>query len=193
MVSVPADSQVARLFLRRCRDRPPGRSRHRPQQPRVVLHRHQPGGGGGAGGPGPTCGRGVPAPASGSAWPTFVRAVIVVSRRGMRQAGLRKRLYAGNNADEIIDRIARTFTALVEYVNFSSLAHPIEPAVIGVTAVEPKRSGAADEYKEPAAKRHRLPPVGAGSLEYHVNIVLPEGRDQAVYDAIFKSFREHLG
>ena len=30
-------------------------------------------------------------------------------------------------------------------------------------------------------------------LQYHINIVLPDTRDQAVYDAIFRSLREHLG
>ena len=42
------------------------------------------------------------------------------------------------------------------------------------------------------------PGVGLGKitvsgLQYHINIVLPDTRDQAVYDAIFKSLREHLG
>lgn len=31
------------------------------------------------------------------------------------------------------------------------------------------------------------------SLQYHINIILPDTRDQAVYDAIFKSLRDHLG
>jgi hypothetical protein len=35
--------------------------------------------------------------------------------------------------------------------------------------------------------------VSLDSLQYHINIVLPESRDQAVYDAIFKSLRDHLG
>jgi hypothetical protein len=30
-------------------------------------------------------------------------------------------------------------------------------------------------------------------LQYHINIVLPETRDQAVFDAIFKALRDHLG
>jgi hypothetical protein len=30
-------------------------------------------------------------------------------------------------------------------------------------------------------------------LQYHINIVLPDTRDQAVFDAIFKSMRDHLG
>ena len=35
--------------------------------------------------------------------------------------------------------------------------------------------------------------IGLDSLQYHINIVLPDTRDQAVYDAIFKSLRDHLG
>ena len=35
--------------------------------------------------------------------------------------------------------------------------------------------------------------LGLDSLQYHINIVLPDTRDQAVYDAIFKSLRDHLG
>ena len=35
--------------------------------------------------------------------------------------------------------------------------------------------------------------VTVSALQYHINIVLPDTRDQAVYDAIFKSLREHLG
>lgn len=102
-------------------------------------------------------------------------------------------LYAGKKTDEVIDRIARTFTALVEYADFSSLVPPVEPAATGVTKVEPKRLGTVEEHKELPAKQHRPSPLGVGSLQYHINIVLPESRDQAVYDAIFKSLREHLG
>jgi len=35
--------------------------------------------------------------------------------------------------------------------------------------------------------------VNLKALQYHINIVLPDTRDQAVYDAIFKSLRDHLG
>ncbi|MFT3934178.1 MAG: hypothetical protein QM726_11220 [Chitinophagaceae bacterium] len=30
-------------------------------------------------------------------------------------------------------------------------------------------------------------------LQYHINIILPDTKEQAVYDAIFKSLRDHLG
>jgi DNA-binding TFAR19-related protein (PDSD5 family) len=102
-------------------------------------------------------------------------------------------LYAGKKNDETIDRIARTFTALVEYADFSSLPPPAEPVVTGVTQVELKRPSASEGHQEPPAKQYRPSPLGVGSLQYHINIVLPESRDQAVYDAIFKSLREHLG
>ena len=38
-----------------------------------------------------------------------------------------------------------------------------------------------------------MPSLSMDALQYHINIVLPESRDQAVYDAIFKSLRDHLG
>jgi hypothetical protein len=37
------------------------------------------------------------------------------------------------------------------------------------------------------------PPERFSAMQYHINIVLPDTRDQAVYDAIFKSLRDHLG
>ena len=35
--------------------------------------------------------------------------------------------------------------------------------------------------------------LSVDALQYHINIVLPDTRDQSVYDAIFKSLRDHLG
>jgi hypothetical protein len=98
-------------------------------------------------------------------------------------------LYAGSKKDPLIALIARTFTALCEYADFS-----VAPLVD-----EPK--GKPDEEKRPPhvklpeAKGPLAPPkpVSLSSLQYHINIVLPETRDQAVYDAIFKSLRDHLG
>lgn len=102
-------------------------------------------------------------------------------------------LYAGKKSDDLIDRIARTFTALVEYADFSSPLPPLDSTATAVTPAESKRRIQHDEPRVPEAKPHRVAPLGVGSLQYHINIVLPESRDQAVYDAIFKSLREHLG
>jgi hypothetical protein len=98
-------------------------------------------------------------------------------------------LYAGKKTDNVIDRIAKTFAALCEYADFSK-------AAAGATAPEDVQ----DKKKD--APQHKTPEAGIqtvaqaislDSLQYHINIVLPETRDQGVYDAIFRSLREHLG
>jgi hypothetical protein len=59
-------------------------------------------------------------------------------------------------------------------------------------------AGEESKFGEPASgKPEKIAPamgqVRVSGLQYHINIVLPDTRDQGVYDAIFKSLREHLG
>lgn len=98
-------------------------------------------------------------------------------------------MYAGKKTDLVIGNIAKTFRALCEYADFSGPAAP-------------KRAEAppAEEkvLEQPLQEKHEksaggLSQVKVSGLQYHINIVLPDTRDQAVYDAIFKSLREHLG
>ena len=96
-------------------------------------------------------------------------------------------LYAGKKTDNVIDRIARTFSALCEYADFST-----------ATALPtPPDSSKKKEELPPKGIDRGIQTVGGAisldSLQYHINIVLPDTRDQAVYDAIFRSLREHLG
>jgi len=98
-------------------------------------------------------------------------------------------LYAGKKTDLVIGNIARTFRALCEYADFS-----VPPTIKRVEA-PPDEEKAENQVSRERSDR---PPVALGSirvsgLQYHINIVLPDTRDQAVYDAIFKSLREHLG
>lgn len=100
-------------------------------------------------------------------------------------------LYKGAKKDGLIARIAATFSALCEYADFSSpkATRPIPKPV-------PATDGAAQEDKKPPhdkSTEDTMPPLSVDALQYHINIVLPESRDQAVYDAIFKSLRDHLG
>ncbi|HEY7315064.1 MAG TPA: DUF5343 domain-containing protein [Gemmataceae bacterium] len=102
-------------------------------------------------------------------------------------------LYAGKKSDELLDRIARTFTALCEYADFSTPAQPSETSKTALTQSVVKKP----IHHEEASPTTHLPvrksvELNLGSLQYHINIVLPESRDQAVYDAIFKSLKEHL-
>jgi hypothetical protein len=103
-------------------------------------------------------------------------------------------LYAGKKTDLVIDRVAKTFRALCDYADFSAgsvsrpaAAPPKEPET---TTSEPLSSAPkthVDDSSHPSGR------IRVTALQYHINVVLPETRDQAVYDAVFKSLREHLG
>lgn len=103
-------------------------------------------------------------------------------------------LYKGAKKDNVISRIASTFAALCEYADFDA-----QPSLGKQSAAEPKssdRNGGRSEMEaagndEQPRRENRALELGA--LQYHINIVLPDSRDQAVYDAIFKSLRDHLG
>ncbi len=95
-------------------------------------------------------------------------------------------LYAGSKKDEIINKISKTFTALCEYADFTSIIKKHESKTETPKDTTTPESGA--ELSD-----HSKPKLGLKTLQYHINIVLPESRDQAVYDAIFKSLKDHLG
>jgi hypothetical protein len=100
-------------------------------------------------------------------------------------------LYAGRKTDLVIDRIARTFKALAAEADFSRA--PAQAAAPPRTTTPEKPSSAeAGTLPPQLADSSASPRLQLRSLQYHINIVLPESRDQAVYDAIFKSMREHL-
>lgn len=103
-------------------------------------------------------------------------------------------LFAGKKTDLVIGNIAKTFRALCDYADFATPLPPREtsPALPLMAKVAAK----GDLTNTPTPSEHPGLPLGkisVSTLQYHVNIVLPDTRDQAVYDAIFKSLREHLG
>ena len=106
-------------------------------------------------------------------------------------------LYAGSKKDNIINRISSTFVALCNYADFSSVPYAgAKPEGASEDNSEAK-GNEEDSITETHDKQMIKPPISNNvlldSLQYHINIVLPESRDQAVYDAIFKALKEHLG
>lgn len=97
-------------------------------------------------------------------------------------------LYAGSKKDDIITKISKTFTALCEYADFTS--HIKKPKIAKEDEIS-KDSPAQPKVEE--INENKNPKLSLKTLQYHINIVLPESRDQAVYDAIFKSLKDHLG
>ena len=113
-------------------------------------------------------------------------------------------MYARKKSNLVIDRIATTFKALSEYGDFSAPAPsapaPSVPANTQPPVVVPPTPPLPADVRveDTLGPKHEnasesLARLRISALEYHINIVLPDTRDQAVYDAIFKSFREHLG
>jgi hypothetical protein len=104
-----------------------------------------------------------------------------------------KTLYKGSKKENIIKLISKTFSGLCEIADFS-------PRTKSATSTSTSKKTTKSEKEEPKhrdnLKSGTIPKernISLDSLQYHINIVLPDTRDQAVYDAIFKSLRNHLG
>jgi len=102
-------------------------------------------------------------------------------------------LYEGKKTDGVISQIAKTFLALCRIADFSV---PQRKKSNLKTKKEKNEQVSEDEKDESKTEDLNLSPetpvLTLDSLQYNINIVLPESRDQAVYDAIFKSLRSHL-
>ena len=103
-------------------------------------------------------------------------------------------LYSGKKTDLVIGSIAKTFRALCDCADFSGTPQTRQDSR---PSEEPAEAIPVDRDSAPRHQHDEtLPPSGkirVSGLQYHINIVLPETRDQAVFDAIFKSLRDHLG
>lgn len=97
-------------------------------------------------------------------------------------------LYTGDKSDVVVGRIASTFSALCEIADFKELAKSEKPE----PKKEPKKEKAKIESPSESQNNGASGKVDFSSMQYHINIVLPESKDQAVYDAIFKSLKTHL-
>jgi hypothetical protein len=103
-------------------------------------------------------------------------------------------LYAGKKNDNLVKLIATNFVALCKLADFESKSDLSKTEEKEVLTNEEKENERINENHEIATQKIGLgKKINLDSLQYHINIVLPETRDQAIYDAIFKSLRDHLG
>lgn len=118
---------------------------------------------------------------------------INTSANDMTRADLKnkmKTLSQGQHSDSVLDKMAMTFKALVDASEWS---HPAASANRNSEHPKPVLNQPAPDPERPpsdssAASRAK----GIDGLVYNLNIHLPESRDPAVYDALFRSLREHL-
>lgn len=96
-----------------------------------------------------------------------------------------KTLTQGQYSDDVLAKMASTFVALCEQADFSAQSSPFKKEVV---KDEISKDNETPDAKQPKQKHG----ITFSGLQYVINIQLPESRDQAVYDALFKSLREHL-
>lgn len=94
-----------------------------------------------------------------------------------------KTLSQGQYTDSVLSKMAMTFKALCGIADFS------KPAPTGETPTED--DGALPGY-EGGGEAEGDTGIKFGGLVYNINLHLPESRDPAVYDALFRSLKEHL-
>ena len=112
-----------------------------------------------------------------------------------------KTLSQGSLSESVLEKLALTFQSLAKLADFSaaSARQPIELATeeevgdedINLADSEPRPQ--TPHARQPATRRAASGSlVELGGLHYNIQIILPESRDPLVYDALFRSLREHL-
>ena len=92
-----------------------------------------------------------------------------------------KTLSQGQYSDSVLDKMAMTFTALCSLADFKT-----KPALEQGTTDKPPE----DQQHPPKADVKQG--LSLGGLHYNIQLILPETRDPKVYDALFRSLKEHL-
>jgi hypothetical protein len=97
-----------------------------------------------------------------------------------------KTLSEGAFTDRVLTQMSGTFTTLVKEADFSS--PPTQDADTETRPLVDQPDGPT--FSTPNGRPSAASPFA--SLAYNINIQLPESRDPAVYNAIFKALREHF-
>lgn len=110
-----------------------------------------------------------------------------------------KTLTQGKNSGLVINLMANTFKALVDYAEWSNESGKIDKKAKAIpiplktvkeeSDIAQPPTPAIDDYDEEEIPNDLIKKT---QLHYNIQIHLPESRDQAVYDAFFISLRKHL-
>jgi len=92
-------------------------------------------------------------------------------------------LTQGQKSDTVLDDMAQTFVALCALADWTT---PPASAIQATVEEKPQDS------VTPAIATAQVQSLPVGQLCYNIQIILPATRDTAVYDALFKSLKEHL-
>lgn len=101
-----------------------------------------------------------------------------------------KTLTQGSKSDTVLGCMANTFTALVKYADFSK--HPAKEILALNKSENHSQAEEILDTKEQKLTHELINKKITTEMHYNIQIHLPETRDITVYDAIFKSLKEHL-
>ncbi|GAB3010889.1 DUF5343 domain-containing protein [Bowmanella dokdonensis] len=104
-----------------------------------------------------------------------------------------KSLTQGQKSDNVINNMAATFSALCEQADWSKPSKAKEAKKESVS----KENEAANQapHKSPDSSQLKEELADAEKkleLHYNIQLILPNSRDQAVFDALFTSLKKHL-
>jgi len=101
-----------------------------------------------------------------------------------------KTLTQGSKSDRVLGWMANTFTALCNYADFSKQS---SKELVQLKKEEKPIEDNPEEHHDSKSMTHELINKNITTeMHYNIQIHLPETRDITVYDAIFKSLKEHL-
>ena len=100
-----------------------------------------------------------------------------------------KTLSQGKYSDSVLDKMATTFLGLAGLADFENNSQPQTEVE---TVDSPNDNESASRESNNFTNAPLKSATGLGGLVYNIQIVLPETRDPKVYDALFRSLKEHL-
>jgi hypothetical protein len=108
-------------------------------------------------------------------------------------SGKIKSLSEGKLSPAVLGNVTKTFIELVKLADFSSQEAPSEePTPSESPSLEAPLAFSSDGPSADKQQPAKEPSASGPTLVYRIEIVLPAVRDQAIYDAIFRSAKEHL-
>jgi hypothetical protein len=103
-----------------------------------------------------------------------------------------KTLTQGQFSDDVLGKMATTFTALAAEADFAAVEPADVPLREDEVQDEQRPLGGDGGVVVPGGRANLARVGGLGGLVYNIQIQLPESRDPAVYDALFRSLKTHL-
>ena len=106
-----------------------------------------------------------------------------------------KTLSQGQYSESVLDKMAMTFGGLVKLANFEVTPPRTKVSEKENSVEDIFESSEREDQQETLSDRLQKPRKNVsslGGLHYNIQIILPDSRDPAVYDALFRSLREHL-